>query len=99
MILSKHLIRMELVSLLKWVWIKDAQLVRILRLESAVNMVVNLLLSNSDLNDPFEALDQNGVGQLVKMGVDKGRSTRPNLKIGICGEHGGEPSSVEFRSQ
>jgi pyruvate, orthophosphate dikinase len=47
-------------------------------------------------NDPFEALDQNGVGQLVKMGVDKGRSTRPDLKIGICGEHGGEPSSVEF---
>jgi pyruvate, orthophosphate dikinase len=47
-------------------------------------------------NDPFEALDQNGVGQLVKMGVDKGRSTRSDLKIGICGEHGGEPSSVEF---
>jgi pyruvate,orthophosphate dikinase len=47
-------------------------------------------------NDPFEALDQHGVGQLVKMGVEKGRSTRPDLKIGICGEHGGEPSSVEF---
>jgi pyruvate, orthophosphate dikinase len=47
-------------------------------------------------NDPFEALDQTGVGQLVKMGVEKGRSTRPDLKIGICGEHGGEPSSVEF---
>src|ERR1035437_8580445 len=47
-------------------------------------------------NDPFEALDQNGVGQLVKMGVNKGRSTRPDLKIGICGEHGGDPSSVEF---
>jgi pyruvate,orthophosphate dikinase len=47
-------------------------------------------------NDPFEVLDQKGVGQLVKMGVDKGRSTRPDLKIGICGEHGGEPSSVEF---
>jgi pyruvate, orthophosphate dikinase len=47
-------------------------------------------------NDPFEALDQSGVGQLVKMGVDKGRSTRPDLKVGICGEHGGEPSSVEF---
>jgi pyruvate,orthophosphate dikinase len=47
-------------------------------------------------NDPFEVLDQNGVGQLVKMGVDKGRSTRPDLKVGICGEHGGEPSSVEF---
>ncbi len=47
-------------------------------------------------NDPFEVLDQNGVGQLVKMGTEKGRSTRPNLKVGICGEHGGEPSSVEF---
>ena len=46
--------------------------------------------------DPFEALDQNGVGQLVKMGTDKGRSVRANLKVGICGEHGGEPSSVEF---
>ena len=41
-------------------------------------------------NDPFESLDQNGVGQLVKMGTDKGRSTRPDLKVGICGEHGGE---------
>ncbi len=46
--------------------------------------------------DPFEKLDQGGVGQLVKMGVDRGRSTRPDLKVGICGEHGGEPSSVEF---
>ena len=47
-------------------------------------------------NDPFEVLDQNGVGQLVKMGTEKGRSTRPELKVGICGEHGGEPASVEF---
>lgn len=47
-------------------------------------------------SDPFEALDQEGVGQLVEMGVQKGRSTRPDLKVGICGEHGGEPSSVEF---
>lgn len=47
-------------------------------------------------NDPFEALDQSGVGQLVKMGTDKGRATKPDLKVGICGEHGGEPSSVEF---
>jgi pyruvate,orthophosphate dikinase len=47
-------------------------------------------------NDPFEVLDQSGVGQLVKMAVEKGRSTRPDLKVGICGEHGGEPSSVEF---
>jgi pyruvate,orthophosphate dikinase len=46
--------------------------------------------------DPFQVLDQEGVGQLIKMAVEKGRSTRPNLKVGICGEHGGEPSSVEF---
>ena len=46
--------------------------------------------------DPFEVLDQVGVGQLVKMGVEKGRATRPDLKVGICGEHGGEPSSVKF---
>ncbi len=47
-------------------------------------------------HDPFEVLDQEGVGQLVKMAVEKGRQTRPNIKLGICGEHGGEPSSVEF---
>ena len=46
--------------------------------------------------DPFEVLDQEGVGQLVEMGVKKGRSTCPDLKVGICGEHGGEPSSVKF---
>ena len=46
--------------------------------------------------DPFEILDQEGVGQLVEMGVKKGRSTKPELKVGICGEHGGEPSSVQF---
>jgi pyruvate,orthophosphate dikinase len=46
--------------------------------------------------DPFQILDQEGVGQLVEMGTKKGRSTRPKLKVGICGEHGGEPSSVEF---
>ena len=47
-------------------------------------------------NDPFQSLDQSGVGQLVKMGVDKGRSIRENLKIGICGEHGGDPTSIDF---
>ena len=47
-------------------------------------------------SDPFARLDQNGVGQLVKMAAEKGRTTRPNLKLGICGEHGGDPSSVEF---
>ncbi|TBN04796.1 pyruvate, phosphate dikinase [Hyunsoonleella flava] len=46
--------------------------------------------------DPFEVIDQEGVGQLVKLGTQRGRSTKPNLKVGICGEHGGEPSSVEF---
>lgn len=47
-------------------------------------------------DDPFQVLDQEGVGQLVKMGTERGRSTRSDLKVGICGEHGGEPSSVEF---
>ena len=46
--------------------------------------------------DPFQVLDQNGVGQLIQMAVEKGRSVRPDLKCGICGEHGGEPSSVKF---
>ena len=46
--------------------------------------------------DPFQILDQNGVGQLVRMATEKGRAVRPDLKCGICGEHGGEPSSVEF---
>ncbi|RJP17476.1 MAG: pyruvate, phosphate dikinase [Deltaproteobacteria bacterium] len=46
--------------------------------------------------DVFATLDQEGVGQLVRMGVQKGRATRPNLKVGICGEHGGDPKSVEF---
>ena len=47
-------------------------------------------------SDPFARLDQNGVGQLVKMAAEKGRATRPEIKLGICGEHGGDPSSVEF---
>jgi len=46
--------------------------------------------------DPFQILDQEGVGQLVEIGIRKGRATRPDLKVGICGEHGGEPSSVMF---
>src|SRR5207237_4712615 len=47
-------------------------------------------------NDPFAILDQEGVGQLVKMAVENGKKTRPSLEVGICGEHGGEPSSVQF---
>ena len=46
--------------------------------------------------DPFAKLDQTGVGQLVQMAAEKGKATRPNIKLGICGEHGGDPSSVEF---
>ena len=46
--------------------------------------------------DPFQVLDQEGVGQLVTAGIKKGRKTKPNLKVGICGEHGGEPSSIQF---
>ena len=46
--------------------------------------------------DPFEALDQTGVGQLVEFAVERGKSTRSDIKLGICGEHGGEPSSVDF---
>ena len=46
--------------------------------------------------DPFRTIDIDGVGQLVRMGVEKGRKSRPELKVGICGEHGGDPASVEF---
>ena len=48
------------------------------------------------LEDPFQSLDQTGIGSLVKIGVEKGRSTNPSLKIGVCGEHGGDPASIEF---
>ena len=47
-------------------------------------------------NDPFAKLDQTGVGQLIQIAVEKGRSVRPDLELGICGEHGGDPSSIEF---
>ena len=46
--------------------------------------------------DPFVSLDQDGVGQLIKMAVIRGRQTRPNIKLGICGEHGGDPASIGF---
>jgi len=47
-------------------------------------------------DDPFQSLDQKGIGGLVKIAVEKGRSTRPNIKLGVCGEHGGDPRSVKF---
>jgi pyruvate,orthophosphate dikinase len=46
--------------------------------------------------DPFQVLDQEGVGQLVRLGIERGRRTRKELKVGICGEHGGDPASIEF---
>jgi len=62
-----------------------------------VNKILPTYLGEGILKqDPFAVLDQEGVGQLVRMGTERGRKTRPNLKVGICGEHGGEPSSVEF---
>jgi len=47
-------------------------------------------------DDPFRTIDQEGIGQLIKMGIERGRNTRKDLKVGICGEHGGDPQSVEF---
>jgi len=65
-----------------------------------VNKVLPTYLAEGILKqDPFAALDRDGVGKLVKMATELGRKTRPNLKVGICGEHGGEPSSVEFCHQ
>ena len=65
-----------------------------------VNKILPTYLAEGILKqDPFAALDREGVGQLVKMGTERGRKTNPKLKVGICGEHGGEPSSVEFCHQ
>jgi pyruvate, orthophosphate dikinase len=65
-----------------------------------VNKVLPTYLAEGILKqDPFAALDREGVGQLVRMATERGRQTRPDLKVGICGEHGGEPSSVEFCHQ
>ncbi len=65
-----------------------------------INQVLPTYLAEGILKqDPFAVLDREGVGQLVKMATERGRKTRPNLKVGICGEHGGEPSSVEFCHQ
>jgi pyruvate,orthophosphate dikinase len=48
------------------------------------------------LNDPFQRFDQEGTGKLVALAVEKGKATRPDIKLGVCGEHGGDPSSIEF---
>src|SRR6202166_3333642 len=65
-----------------------------------VNKVLPTYLAEGILNkDPFAAIDRDGVGELVRIGIERGRKTRPKLEVGICGEHGGEPSSVEFCHQ
>jgi len=46
--------------------------------------------------DPFDTIDQEGVGELVRMGAERGRSVKPDLKLGVCGEHGGDPDSIDF---
>ena len=62
-----------------------------------VNKILPTYLAEGIIKqDPFAVLDREGVGQLVKLATQQGRKTNPNLKVGICGEHGGEPSSVEF---
>jgi pyruvate,orthophosphate dikinase len=65
-----------------------------------VNKILTAYLAEGILKqDPFAAIDQDGVGELVKIGIERGRSARPKLEVGICGEHGGEPSSVNFCHQ
>ncbi len=65
-----------------------------------VNKILPAYISGGILKqDPFEVLDREGVGQLVRMATERGKATRPDLKVGICGEHGGEPQSVEFCHQ
>jgi pyruvate,orthophosphate dikinase len=67
--------------------------------EDAKKVLPTYLAEGIIKEEPFAVLDQDGVGQLVKMATERGRKTRPDLKVGICGEHGGEPSSVEFCHQ
>jgi pyruvate,orthophosphate dikinase len=64
--------------------------------DDAAKFLESYYTSKIYLNDPFARLDQNGVGKLVEMAVARGRKTKPGLKTGICGEHGGDPSSIEF---
>jgi len=67
--------------------------------DDAGKIIADYLAKGILKSDPFQELDRDGVGALMMMGVEKGRATRKNLKIGICGEHGGDPSSVEFCDQ
>ena len=64
--------------------------------DDANKIIVDYLAKGILKADPFQELDREGVGSLMKTAFEKGRSTRSNLKVGICGEHGGDPSSIEF---
>src|SRR5215813_8275952 len=64
--------------------------------DDSPKFLLNYIENRVFTEDPFQVLDQEGVGQLVRVGTERGRTTRPDLKVGICGEHGGEPSSVGF---
>ena len=64
--------------------------------EGSKDMIKDYLNKGVLETDPFQTLDQDGVGKLVEMAVKLGKQTRPNIKLGICGEHGGDPASIEF---
>jgi len=64
--------------------------------DDAGKFIKEYVVKNIFEKDPFQTLDQDGVGQLVKLAIEKGRKTRPNIKLGICGEHGGDPASIDF---
>ncbi|MGZ5515567.1 MAG: putative PEP-binding protein, partial [Candidatus Aminicenantales bacterium] len=64
--------------------------------DDAVRFLIPYVEREIYAKDPFEVLDRDGVGQLMRMAVERGRKSRPGIKLGICGEHGGEPSSIEF---
>jgi len=64
--------------------------------DDAGKFIKEYVVKNIFEKDPFQTLDQDGVGQLIKLAIGKGRKTRPNIKLGICGEHGGDPASIEF---
>ena len=64
--------------------------------DDAGSFLEDYYTKNIYTTDPFARIDQTGVGQLMELAVEKGRKTRPDIKLGICGEHGGDPSSVEF---
>ena len=67
--------------------------------DDAGNFLPDYLKRNVLTHDPFVTLDTEGVGELVKIAAERGRSTRPNIKLGICGEHGGDPASIAFCAQ